>query len=133
MAHALTEAESALGIGEVPVGCILINEQFEIVGRGRNNTVASCDATRHAELEAIDRMLHDGYQVRDFGQCTLYVTVEPCIMCACALRHMGIRRVVCGCRNEKFGGCGKSVIAIRQLCSEMMLAVFHRRISAPHL
>ena len=73
-------------------------------------------ATRHAELEAIDSILADPnltptiteYPLSDT---TLYVTVEPCIMCASALRQMGIKEVIYGCGNDKFGGCG-SVLGI---------------------
>jgi tRNA-specific adenosine deaminase 2 len=79
-------------------------------------------ATRHAELEAIDAILADpiltppsslasgAYPLADT---TLYVTVEPCIMCASALRQMGIKRVFYGCANERFGGCG-SVLGVNE-------------------
>jgi tRNA-specific adenosine deaminase 2 len=79
-------------------------------------------ATRHAELEAIDAILADPsltppsllatgtYPLTDT---TLYVTVEPCIMCASALRQMGIKRVFYGCANERFGGCG-SVLGVNK-------------------
>jgi tRNA-specific adenosine deaminase 2 len=79
-------------------------------------------ATRHAELEAIDAILADpsltppsllasgAYPLTDT---TLYVTVEPCIMCASALRQMGIKRVFYGCANERFGGCG-SVLGVNE-------------------
>ena len=76
-------------------------------------------ASRHAELEAIDAILSDPtltppsarsdpYLLKDT---TLYVTVEPCIMCASALRQMGIHAVYFGCANERFGGCG-SVLGV---------------------
>lgn len=77
-------------------------------GRGHNNTVASCNGTRHAELEAIDMMLDAGRSPALISECTLYVTVEPCIMCASALRQLQVRHVFFGCRNDKFGGCGES-------------------------
>jgi len=79
-------------------------------------------ATRQAELEAIDAILADpaltppsllasgAYPLADT---TLYVTVEPCIMCAAALRQMGIKRVFYGCANERFGGCG-SVLGVNE-------------------
>jgi len=82
----------------------------EVVASARNRTNELRNATRHAELEAIDSMLSDArldlprpYALRDI---TLYVTVEPCIMCASALRQLGIKRVVYGCSNQRFGGCG---------------------------
>ena len=84
--------------------------------------MAITQATRHAELEAIDAILADpaltppsllasgAYPLADT---TLYVTVEPCIMCASALRQMGIKRVFYGCANERFGGCG-SVLGVNK-------------------
>jgi tRNA-specific adenosine deaminase 2 len=84
--------------------------------------LAITQATRHAELEAIDTILADpaltppsllasgAYPLADT---TLYVTVEPCIMCASALRQMGIKRVFYGCANERFGGCG-SVLGVNK-------------------
>ena len=108
MGEALAEAEAALRGNEVPVGCVLVHPDRgrSVVGRGHNNTVASCNATRHAEMEAVDGMLAEGWTAADVAQCELYVTVEPCIMCASALRHIGVRKVVFGCVNDKFGGCG---------------------------
>lgn len=111
MDAALQEAEAALAAHEVPVGCAFVHPQHGIIGRGHNNTVASCNGTRHAELEAIDQMLRDGRPAAAIAECTLYVTVEPCIMCASALRQLGVSSVVYGCGNDKFGGCG-SVLSI---------------------
>ena len=111
MGVALAEAAAALDAGEVPVGCAFVHPRDGLVGRGHNNTVASCNGTRHAELEAIDAMLTAGLSTARIAECTLYVTVEPCIMCASALRQLRTRRVVFGCRNDKFGGCG-SVLSI---------------------
>jgi tRNA-specific adenosine deaminase 2 len=68
-------------------------------------------ATRHAELEAIDLIIEldpSPYPLRDV---TLYVTVEPCLMCASALRQLGIKKVFYGCANDRFGGCG-SVLSV---------------------
>lgn len=107
MLEALREAQAALQANEVPVGCVFVHPQHRIIGRGHNNTVASCNGTRHAELEAIDRMLgRDGWTAAQIGECTVFVTVEPCIMCASALRQLGVAGVVYGCGNDKFGGCG---------------------------
>lgn len=112
MRQALLEAESALQSHEVPVGCVFVHPRDGVIGRGHNNTVASCNATRHAELEAIDQIiLHNHRPSSLLSECTLYVTVEPCIMCASALRQLCIPRVVFGCCNDKFGGCG-SVLSI---------------------
>lgn len=110
MREALRLARAALEANEVPVGCIFVYED-QIIGRGGNEVNETKNATRHAELVAFD-------QVRDWSvsrqldwqevlsKATLYVTVEPCIMCAAALRIVGVRTVVFGCRNERFGGCG---------------------------
>jgi tRNA-specific adenosine deaminase 2 len=70
---------------------------------------ANKQATLHAELEAIDHLLPTN--PAPLSAITLYVTVEPCVMCASALRQIGIGRVVYGCGNDRFGGCG-SVICI---------------------
>merc|ERR1712110_978432 len=110
MDEALLEGEKALSAHEVPVGCVFVHPRLGIIGRGHNNTVASCNATRHAELEAIDKVLVEHPPVV-LTESTLYVTVEPCIMCASAVRQLGVHRVVFGCRNDKFGGCG-SVLSI---------------------
>jgi tRNA-specific adenosine deaminase 2 len=187
MRQALRVARNALRLGEVPVGCVIVmrhpNEDPSskvIVSHGANQVNATRDATRHAEMVAIDRLLTGGKssdQLRlpphivataaataavrrspteevvttqppsseelkvweelwedkwinvpdnlqhwknKYGwgtgrtmsanalaqSCDLYVTCEPCIMCAAAIRRIGIRRVVFGCHNDRFGGCG---------------------------
>ncbi|XP_043399006.1 tRNA-specific adenosine deaminase 2 isoform X2 [Chelonia mydas] len=83
----------------------------EILGKGRNEVNETKNATRHAEMVAIDQVLdwchqHDKDPAEVFAHTVLYVTVEPCIMCAAALRLMKIPLVVYGCQNERFGGCG---------------------------
>jgi len=118
MRLALAEAEKALAVQEVPIGCVIVrNCDGHVVARGRNNTVATGDATRHAEFEAIDAALahaDTGAIASDlFDACTLYVTCEPCVMCAAALRYAGFRHVCFGCRNDKFGGCG-SALSVHQ-------------------
>jgi tRNA-specific adenosine deaminase 2 len=75
-------------------------------------------ATRHAELEAIDAIFSDKTLIPKMipyplSTTTLYVTVEPCIMCAAALRQLGIKEVFYGCSNDRFGGCG-SVLGVNQ-------------------
>ena len=81
-----------------------------------NATAKNSKATRHAELEAIDSILSDTPAISEYplSTTTLYVTVEPCIMCASALRQMGIKEVFYGCSNERFGGCG-SVLGVNNL------------------
>jgi len=115
---AMTMAEEALAAGEVPVGCVFVRNNVAIA-KARNRTNELRNASRHAELEAIDLILAD-HQLTPpsslLGQyplsdTTLYVTVEPCIMCASALRQLGIKEVFYGCENDKFGGCG-SVLGV---------------------
>ena len=89
----------------MPVGCIFIHTPSQTpLARARNRTNEWRNATLHAELEAIDHFLPS--HPAPLGDVTLYVTVEPCVMCASALRQVGIGRVVYGCGNERFGGCG---------------------------
>ncbi|KAJ3159775.1 tRNA(adenine34) deaminase [Geranomyces michiganensis] len=112
MKAALEQAQEAFDVGEVPVGCVMVLDD-KIIGRGRNRTNETLDGTRHAEFLAIDQILAAGYPLSVFRSVDLYVTVEPCIMCASALRQMGIRKVYYGCGNDKFGGCG-SVFSIHE-------------------
>ena len=109
MEMALQQAKLALSSGEVPVGCVFVY-QNEIIARGANQTNATCNATRHAELVAIDSIVakYSNPIVRSdvLSACRLYVTVEPCIMCASALAQLGIQWISFGCCNERFGGCG---------------------------
>jgi tRNA-specific adenosine deaminase 2 len=83
----------------------VIVHEGEIISAGSNRTNAENDATRHAELVAFDKVLERGIQ-RMLTKSILFVTCEPCIMCASAIRMMGIPLVVYGCRNNRFGGCG---------------------------
>ena len=95
-------AYEAYDAGEVPVGCVFVSNGV-IVGKARNKTNESGDATRHAEVVAIDQMLKEGV---DISSCELFVTVEPCIMCGAALRQLGVKAVYYGCSNDRFGGHG---------------------------
>ncbi|XP_060075863.1 tRNA-specific adenosine deaminase 2-like [Ylistrum balloti] len=109
-------AEDALSSKEVPVGCILVYQGEEVIGVGRNEVNETKNAARHAEIVAIDQVLswcvlHQMNPEEVFGQTVLYVTVEPCVMCAGALRQVGIPLVVYGCANDRFGGCG-SVLSV---------------------
>lgn len=110
MAKAFDMAVEALENGEVPVGCLMVYNN-EIIGKGRNEVNETKNATRHAEMVALDQVL-DWCRLREKDckevceQTVLYVTVEPCIMCAAALRLLRIPFVVYGCKNERFGGCG---------------------------
>ncbi|KAL1701066.1 cytidine deaminase-like protein [Schizophyllum commune] len=119
-AEAMNMAQEALDAGEVPVGCIFVRDD-RIIASARNRTNELRNATRHAELEAIDRILADKTltpEMREYplDTTTLYVTVEPCIMCASALRQLGIKEVFYGCGNDRFGGCG-SVLGVNESVS----------------
>ncbi|KXN84218.1 tRNA-specific adenosine deaminase subunit tad2 [Leucoagaricus sp. SymC.cos] len=120
MQEAMLMAEEALAAGEVPVGCVFVRDA-RIIARARNRTNELRNATRHAELEAIDAILADKTltpQMTPYPLSTtmLYVTVEPCIMCAAALRQLGIKEVFYGCANDRFGGCGSVLGVNRDLC-----------------
>ncbi|KAF9476471.1 tRNA specific adenosine deaminase [Pholiota conissans] len=117
MRAAMDMAEEALGAGEVPVGCVFVRDG-RIIAQARNRTNELRNATRHAELEAIDCILADKALTAEpsnspLSTTTLYVTVEPCIMCASALRQMEIKEVFYGCGNDRFGGCG-SVLGVNE-------------------
>ncbi|EJU06078.1 cytidine deaminase-like protein [Dacryopinax primogenitus] len=115
---ALAQAREALDAGEVPVGCVFVDSEGEVVASARNRTNELRNATRHAELEAIDHLLSSPSlslpRPHPLSSLTLYVTVEPCIMCSSALRQLEISRVVYGCSNPRFGGCG-GVWAVNEL------------------
>ncbi|OJJ46334.1 hypothetical protein ASPZODRAFT_132403 [Penicilliopsis zonata CBS 506.65] len=109
MKKALAMGEKALEVGETPVGCVLVYNN-QIVGSGMNDTNRSMNGTRHAEFIAIEEMLRS-YPKSALRDTDLYVTVEPCVMCASALRQYQIRKVYFGCANERFGGNG-SVLSL---------------------
>ncbi|XP_052202032.1 tRNA-specific adenosine deaminase TAD2 [Diospyros lotus] len=124
MELALQQAKLAMDSLEVPVGCVIV-EDGEVIASGRNRTTETRNATRHAELEAIDVLLEqwkinglpEAEVAKRFSRCTLYVTCEPCIMCAAALSILGIEEIYYGCANEKFGGCG-SILSLHTSISE---------------
>ena len=104
MAEALRLAREAVADGDVPVGCVIVRDG-EIVGRGRNRREANADATAHAEVEAIREACArlGSWRLQD---CALYVTLEPCPMCAGAIVNARIREVRYGAKEEKSGCCG---------------------------
>ncbi|KAJ5580124.1 APOBEC/CMP deaminase zinc-binding [Penicillium hispanicum] len=104
MKQALLMGERALQYGETPVGCVLVHNG-QIVGYGMNDTSRSMNGTRHAEFLAIAEMLQT-YPRSALQATDLYVTVEPCLMCASALKQYRIRSVYFGCANDRFGGTG---------------------------
>ena len=103
MGSALIEARKAAEAGEVPVGAVLVYPRGEIVARAGNRTRRDCDRTAHAEILVIRAAAAALGQER-LGGYTLYVTLEPCAMCAGALAHARISRVVYGAADPKSGG-----------------------------
>lgn len=115
MREALAVAAEAGAAGEVPVGAVLV-QGGQVLARGRNRVIADCDPTAHAEvvaLRAAGRLLGN-YRLTG---CDLYVTLEPCAMCAAALLHARVRRVVFGAFDPKTGAAGSvlDVFALAQL------------------
>ena len=104
MEQALTLAREAAQDGEVPVGCVIVCRD-RIVGRGRNRREKAKTALGHAEIEAIADACKNlgGWRL---WECTMYVTLEPCPMCAGAIVNARIPRVVVGAKDEKCGACG---------------------------
>ena len=115
MALALEAAESARAAGEVPVGAILVRGD-EVVATGFNRPIGGHDPSAHAEMAALRAAAQTLRNYRLPG-CELYVTLEPCLMCAGAIMHARIARVVFGAHDPKTGACGSVVDAFanRQL------------------
>jgi tRNA-specific adenosine deaminase 2 len=113
MKAALHQAELAIQHGEVPVGCVFADESEDrILTEGFNLTNETRNGTRHAELVAMDKLIfRNRGDPAALSKCTLYVTCEPCIMCAAAIAKVGIKKVVFGCHNDRFGGNG-SILSI---------------------
>ena len=109
MALALSLAREAAENGEVPVGCVIADADGKVIGQGRNRRQERPDATAHAEVEAIRQACAALGDWRLNG-CTLYVTLEPCPMCAGAIVNARIPRVVYGASDQK---CG----AVRSVCA----------------
>ena len=107
MAAALALARVARDRGEVPVGAIVVNDGT-VIGRGGNAPIASNDPTAHAEIAAL-REAATAFGNYRLPGCTLYVTLEPCAMCAGAILHARISRLVYGARDPKTGACGSVV------------------------
>ncbi|PSN42644.1 tRNA-specific adenosine deaminase 2 [Blattella germanica] len=109
MEEAFVQANEALQVGEVPVGCVFVfNDQ--VIARSRNTVNETHNATRHAEMNCVDQTVtwcketsHDFDEV--MSAVKVWVTVEPCIMCAAALHSLRVAEVVYGCNNDRFGGC----------------------------
>ena len=101
---ALEEAEKAYALGEIPCGAVIVMNG-EIIARGYNTNRMGNNPTRHAEIVAIELAAAHLSNER-LGGCALYVTKEPCVMCAGAIIHSRIDAVYIGARDEKYGACG---------------------------
>ncbi|MDQ1482408.1 MAG: tRNA(adenine34) deaminase [Actinomycetota bacterium] len=139
MGHALEVASGALAAGDVPVGALVISPEGEVLGEGYNRREAEGDPTAHAEVIALRAAAsaRDGWRLQD---CTLVVTLEPCLMCAGALMLARVRRVVLGAWDPKAGACGSVWDVVRdrrathrveviggireQECSQLLLDFF---------
>lgn len=111
MKEAIKQAKKADVLGEVPIGCVIVYEN-KIIGRGYNRRNTDKSTLSHAEITAIKKASKVMGDWRLEG-CTLYVTLEPCQMCAGAIVQARIPRVVTGCRNPK-AGCAGSILNILQ-------------------
>lgn len=107
MQEALRLAAEAAKAGEVPVGAVVVREG-RIIGRGFNAPISSRDPTAHAEIRALREAAGALGNYRLTG-CDLYVTLEPCAMCAGAILHARIRRLIYGAADPKTGACGSIV------------------------
>lgn len=138
MKEALKQAKKAYALGEVPIGCVIVHEGA-IIGRGYNRRNTDKNTLSHAEITAINKA---SKKIGDWRleECTLYVTLEPCQMCAGAIVQARIPEVVMGCMNPK-AGCAGSILNIldmpqfnhqvavkrgvlEQECSEMLKTFF---------
>ena len=136
MKEALKEAQKALALDEVPIGAVIVHAG-RIIGRGHNLTEQLNDVTAHAEMQAFTAAANytGGKYLKD---CTLYVTIEPCVMCAGALYWSQIDKIVFGARDEKRGAGRfqnqlyhpKTLVTngiLEKDCSELMIEFFQKK------
>lgn len=134
MRMALAEAQKAFDANEVPVGAVIVYEN-KIIGKGHNLTETLTDVTAHAEMQAITAA-SNFIGAKYLTECTLYVTIEPCVMCAGALYWSQISKVVFGATDEKKGFHTKGELlhprtelvrgVLAQECSELMKRFFKK-------
>jgi len=108
MRMALELAREAFGKGEIPVGCVISDKTGAVIGSGRNTREETRSALGHAETAAIAAACRFSGDWRLDG-CTIYITLEPCPMCAGAIINARIPRVVYGAREENYGSCGSVI------------------------
>ena len=105
MRLALAEAAEAEVAGEVPVGAVVVSASGELIGRGNNQVLRRSDPTAHAEVVALREAGVTSKNYRLLG-CTLVCTLEPCAMCAGAILHARVKRLIYAARDPKAGACG---------------------------
>ena len=110
MRMALRQAQIAFDMKEIPIGCVIVKDGV-VIGKGYNQVEQLKDATAHAEIIAIGTAASTLDNWRLDG-CTLYVTLEPCPMCAGAILNSRVSRVVYGSPDSRFGGCGTTIDVI---------------------
>lgn len=112
MREPIRQAKKAYALDEVPIGCVIVHEG-KIIGRGYNRRTVDKNTLAHAELSAIRKA---GKKLNDWrlDGCTMYVTLEPCQMCAGAIVQARIKRVVVGCMNPK-AGCAGSILNLLEV------------------
>lgn len=104
MAQALDLARAAAEAGEAPIGCVIVDADGQVVATGANAPISAHDPTAHAEVQALRQAAQKLGNYRLKPDLTLYVTLEPCAMCAGAISHARIARVVYGASDPKSGG-----------------------------
>ena len=142
--EAIAEAHAAEKAGEVPVGAVIVY-QNQILARGRNRVIGDADPTAHAEVIALRAagLALNNYRLYD---CDLYTTLEPCAMCAGAILHARIRRLLYAAADPKAGACGSALSVVNhpalnhrvevlpalltEECSSMLSAFFRKRRAA---
>lgn len=112
MKEAIRQAKKAYALGEVPIGCVIVHDG-KIIGRGYNRRNTDKNTLAHAEITAINKA---SKKIGDWRleDCTLYVTLEPCQMCAGAIVQARVTRVVMGSMNPK-AGCGGSILNVLEM------------------
>jgi tRNA(adenine34) deaminase len=108
--HAIVEALAAQASGEVPVGAVIVR-YGEVIATGRNRVIADSDPTAHAEIVAL-RAAGNACGNYRLLNCDLYVTLEPCAMCASAILHARIRRLIYASPDPKAGACGSALTVL---------------------
>lgn len=108
MHEALAMAHLAMEQGDVPVGCVIVNEAGKIIGRGYNRREKNQNALAHAEIEAINEACINSGSWR-LNDCAMYVTLEPCPMCAGAVINARVKKLFYGAKSPETGSCGSVI------------------------